>query len=57
MKSIQYEIGHCAILMKKNDEIMFKTSIVLTTLFVCALITFIPQLTPLWSAWATNSFV
>jgi hypothetical protein len=57
MKSIQYEIGYCAILLKKNNQIMFKTSVVLTTLFVCALITFIPQLTPLWSAWATDSSI
>lgn len=36
------------VLVKQNNTSMLKTSMVLSTLLSCALITFIPQLMPFW---------
>jgi len=45
------------VFVKINDETKLIPSMVLSTLSACALITFVPQLMPLWMAWSTRSAV
>lgn len=40
-----------------NDKTELISSTVLSTMAACVLITFVPQLMPLWMAWATGSRV
>jgi len=45
------------VLVRNHGTVLLVPSMVLTTLAVCALVTFVPQLVPLWSAMATGSRV
>ncbi len=45
------------VFVKFNDETKLVPSMVLSTLYACVLITFLPQLMPLWIAWSTRSAV
>lgn len=40
-----------------NDKTLLVPSMVLSTISVLALATFVPQLMPLWMAWSTGSNV
>jgi hypothetical protein len=44
--AIKYEIPNTLVI--KNGEPQLVASMVLTTLSICFLMTFVPQLTPLW---------
>jgi hypothetical protein len=41
----------------KHNQILLVPSMALTTLSICVLLTFLPQLTPIWSAMASRSWV
>ena len=45
------------VFVKINGQTKLVPSMVLSTLSACALITFLPQLMPLWIAWSTGSAV
>lgn len=47
-KSIGIEINFPAVFFLRNDEKLLVSSMVASTVITCALITFIPQLIPLW---------
>lgn len=44
-------------LVRINDKVEMVSSMVLTTFAACTLITFLPQLMPLWMANATRSWI
>lgn len=54
MKSFSYSIS-IPFFVFKDDKTMPVTSMVLSTLVVCAVTTFVPQLMPLWMAMATRN--
>jgi diacylglycerol kinase len=56
MKSFSYSIS-IPFFVFKDDKTMPVTSMVLSTLVVCAVTTFVPQLMPLWMAMASRSTV
>lgn len=52
--SIGVNIRVPAIFVEKNDQNLLVPSMVLSTILTCALITFIPQLMPLWTQLAAT---
>lgn len=46
--SIAVQVNIPAVFVEKNDSKMIVPSMVLSTILTCALITFLPQLMPLW---------
>ena len=52
--SVGFEINVPAIFIQKNDRNLLIPSMVLSTLFTCMLITFVPQLMPLWMQLAST---
>ena len=54
MKNLAIEIRTPAVFVKLNDITQIVPSMVLSTVVTCALITFIPQLMPLWAQLAST---
>lgn len=54
MKNLSVMIKVPAIFVMMNDKTMLAASMVLSTLSVCVLTTFVPQLMPLWMQLAYN---
>jgi hypothetical protein len=57
MKDISVKFVVPNVFVTSNKKTMLVPSMVLSTLSVCVLTTFAPQLMPLWMAWATRSQV
>lgn len=57
MKVFNPVIGFPVTRVILNGKTELISSMVLSTMAACALITFVPQLMPLWMAWATGSRV
>jgi hypothetical protein len=57
MKDISVKFAVPNVFVTSNKKTMLVPSMVLSTLAVCALTTFVPVLMPLWMAWATGSRV
>lgn len=53
--SIGVDIRFPAVFVQKNDRNLLVPSMVISTIVTCALITFIPQLMPLWMQLAATS--
>jgi len=54
MKNLAIEIRTPAVFVKLNDITRLVPSMVLSTVLTCALITFVPQLMPLWMQLAST---
>ena len=54
MKNLAVEFKIPAVLLSVNNNILPVTSMVLSTVMTCALITFVPQLMPLWMQLAST---
>ncbi len=54
MENLAIEIRTPAVFVKLNDITRLVPSMVLSTVVTCALITFIPQLMPLWTQLAST---
>ncbi len=54
MKNLSIDIRTPAVFVKLNDITQIVPSMVLSTVVTCALITFIPQLMPLWTQLAST---
>lgn len=54
MKNLTVKFKVPAIFVMLNDKTMLVSSMVLSTLSVCILTTFVPQLMPLWMELASN---
>jgi hypothetical protein len=54
MKNLGIEIRTPAIFVMSNDVTRIVPSMVLSTVITCALITFVPQLMPLWMQLAST---
>ncbi len=54
MKNLAIEIRTPAVFVKLNDITRLVPSMVLSTVITCALITFVPQLMPLWMQLAST---
>lgn len=54
MKNLAIEIRTPAIFVMSNDVTRIVPSMVLSTVITCALITFVPQLMPLWMQLAST---
>jgi hypothetical protein len=54
MKNLAIEIRTPAIFVKSNDVTRLVPSMVLSTVITCFLITFVPQLMPLWMQLAST---
>lgn len=50
-------IGFPIVMVREQGKSKLVASMVASTIMACALITFVPQLMPLWMAWATGSRV
>jgi hypothetical protein len=57
MKNLPVKFCFPNVFVTANDKTLLVPSMVLSTLAVCFLTTFIPALMPLWAARATNSQV
>lgn len=57
MKDFSFVFGLPVTRVILNGKTKLISSMVLSTMAACALITFVPQLMPLWMAWATGSRV
>lgn len=55
MKSLSCEIGLPATFVAADGKNLLVPSMVLSTIMACFLITFIPQLMPLWMSFATST--
>lgn len=55
MKSLSYEIRLPAVFIAVDDKNLLVPSMVLSTIMACFLITFIPQLTPIWMQFASST--
>lgn len=55
MKNLTTQFNVPAVFVMLNDKTMLVASMVLSTLSVCILTTFVPQLTPLWMELASKS--
>jgi hypothetical protein len=54
MKNLSATFAIPAIIIAVNDKALLVPSMVLSTILTCSLITFIPQLMPLWMQLASN---
>lgn len=54
MKNLGIEIRTPAVFVKSNDVTRLVPSMVLSTVITCFLITFVPQLMPLWMQLAST---
>lgn len=57
MKYLSVKFAVPNVFVAANEKSLLVPSMVLSTLAVCALTTFVPALMPLWMAWATGSRV
>lgn len=57
MKNFSVTFAVPNVFIQKNKKTLLIPSMVLSTLSVCTLVTFVPQLMPLWMALSTGSRV
>lgn len=57
MKDLDVKFSIPCVFLSMNDKTMIVPSMVLSTLAVCVLTTFVPALMPLWMAGATKTSV
>lgn len=57
MKNLRFKFAIPNIFVIVNERALLVPSMVLSTLSVCVLTTFVPQLMPMWMALATGSRV
>ena len=55
MKNVSATWAIPNVFVKINDETKLVPSMVISTLSACMLITFFPELMPLWMSWSTRS--
>lgn len=48
MKNITVSLSAPYVFVKMNDKTRLVSSMILSTLYACVLITFVPQLMPMW---------
>lgn len=57
MKDFKIKFPIPNVFVSTNGKTQLVPSMVLSTLMVCVLTTFVPQLMPVWMAWSTRSTV